>query len=147
MILEFSEGQPVAAGGGIFGDAQQVADGIEGVVFPEMKMDDSALLDRQNQESSGESVIEQGCVRIGGRREERLGFRVPSCFPGGAGLLLTKVIEDQPMRKFEEAASGRRTAGGSCETDENGVQNILGLRLIAQQIQRKSVDGSSVEIV
>ena len=61
--------------------------------------------------------------------------------------MLTKVVEDQPMRELEEAASGRMAAGGSCETDENGMQDISGLRLIAQQIEGKSVDGSGVEIV
>ena len=147
MILEFDQGQAVAAGGGVAGDAEHFADGIEGGVFPEMEVDHGALFHRQNQESGGEGIIEQGGIRIGRRSEERLGFRVPPGFPGGAGFLLAEAVEDQPMGEFQEAGSGGPTAGGTGEAHKNGMQDVLGIPLIAQQIQGKGINRSGVEIV
>ena len=98
VVLEFREGEPVAAGGGVAGDAKHFADGIEGGVFPEMEMDDGALLQGENQERTGQSLIEKRGIRINGRGEERLGFGVPTGFPVGDGFPPAQKIEDQPMR-------------------------------------------------
>ena len=112
-----------------------------------MEVDHGALFHGQNQESGGEGIIEQGRVRIGRRSEERLGFRIPAGFPRGAGFLLAEAVEDQPMGEFQEAGSGGRGAGGTGEAHKNGMQDILGLPLIAQQIQGKGINRSGMEIV
>ena len=112
-----------------------------------MEVDHGALFHRQNQESGGDGLIEQGRVRIGRRSEERLGFRVPPGFPGGVGFLLAEAVEHQPMGEFQEAGSARRAVGGSGKAHKNGMQDVLGLPLIAQQIQGKGVNRSGMEIV
>ena len=51
------------------------------------------------------------------------------------------------MGEFQEAGSGGPTAGGTGEAHKNGMQDVLGLSLIAQQIQGKGINRSGVEIV
>ena len=51
------------------------------------------------------------------------------------------------MGEFQETGSGGRAAGGSGEAHKNVMQNVLGLPLIAQQIQGKGINCSGVEIV
>ena len=122
---------------------------MEGGVFPEMEVDHGALFHGQNQESGGEGIIEQGGVRIGRRSEERLGFRVPPGFPRGAGFLLAEAVEDQPMGQFKQAGSGGKgrgdwSPGYPCE---NGMQDILRVRPIMEQMQREGIDGCGVLVI
>lgn len=120
-VTEFLEAVPIAAGDGMRGKGEQLADGLKGQLMPDLEDDDLALVRGELGEGSGGHVFGNG---VGG-----VGVKPGGClpFPGQSPPEAAPMVVATVAKAAEGVEAGVSRRGGELEQDtKHIVEGIFG---------------------